>query len=73
MEYIINVSQEEFDIILFEYKNRKWEIIIDIDLSERKIQSLITQRIEELENDLNEFGHYDNSDLIKDYTTNIEE
>jgi hypothetical protein len=68
MEYIVNTAEENYDIILFEYDNRRWEIMIDVDLSERKIQSLIQIRIDSLINEYNEFGHYDDSDLIKDYT-----
>jgi hypothetical protein len=68
MDYIVNTAGEGFDIILFEYDKRKWEIMIDVDLSERKIQSLIQIRIKSLIEEYNEFGHYDNSDLIKDYT-----
>ena len=68
MDYIVNTAEENYDIILFEYHNRRWEIMIDVDLSERKIQSLIQIRIDSLIDEYNEFGHYDNSDLIKDYT-----
>jgi hypothetical protein len=68
MDYIVNTAEENYDIILFEYDNRRWEIMIDVDLSERKIQSLIQIRIDSLIDEYNEFGHYDNSDLIKDYT-----
>jgi hypothetical protein len=68
MDYIVNTAEENYDIILFEYENRRWEIMIDVDLSERKIQSLIQIRIDSLIDEYNEFGHYDNSDLIKDYT-----
>lgn len=68
MDYIVNTAEENYNIILFEYENRRWEIMIDVDLSERKIQSLIQIRIDSLIDEYNEFGHYDNSDLIKDYT-----
>lgn len=68
MDYIVNTAEENYNIILFEYENRRWEIMIDVDLSERKIQSLIQIRIDSLIEEYNEFGHYDNSDLIKDYT-----
>jgi len=68
MDYIVNTAEENYDIILFEYDNRRWEIMIDVNLSERKIQSLIQIRIDSLIDEYNEFGHYDNSDLIKDYT-----
>jgi hypothetical protein len=68
MDYIVNTAEENYNIILFEYDNRRWEIMIDVDLSERKIQSLIQIRIDSLIDEYNEFGHYDNSDLIKDYT-----
>lgn len=68
MDYIINTAEEFYNIILFEYANRRWEIMIDVDLSENKIQSLIQKRIDSLIDEYNEFGHYDNSDLIKDYT-----
>ena len=68
MDYIVNTAEENYDIILFEYDNRRWEIMIDVDLSERKIQSLIQIRIDSLIDEYNEFDHYDNSDLIKDYT-----
>jgi len=68
MDYIVNTAEENYDIILFEYDNRRWEIMIDVDLSERKIQSSIQIRIDSLNDEYYEFGHYDNSDLIKDYT-----
>ena len=73
MDYIVNTAEENYDIILFEYENRKWEIMIDVDLSERKIQSLIQIRIDSLIEEFNEFGNYDNSDLIKDYLIKKEE
>lgn len=72
MEYIVNSVGVESDIILFEYDSRNWEIIIDKDLSDNKINLLIIKRIDELTDEFLAVQSYDYSDLIVDYTTKIE-
>jgi len=73
MDYIINTAEENYDIILFEYDNRKWEITIDKNLSDREINLLVIKRIDELTDEFLDKQTYDESDLIVDYTTNKEE
>lgn len=70
MEYIINSECTEFKIIMFEYGGRKWEICIDIDISEQEIQQHISTRILGLSLELAENGDYDKSNLFEDYTKN---
>ena len=71
MEYIVNQNQEEFKIIMFEFKNRNWEICF-ANKTEEEIQYLIQQRIEQLMDDYSIYGNYDNSDLFVDYIDNNE-
>ena len=73
MDYIVNTAGEGFDIILFEYDKRNWEIIIDENLSDREIHLLILTRVDELTDEFLDKKTYDYSDLIVDYTTKIEE
>jgi len=73
MDYIVNTVGEGFDIILFEYDKRNWEIIIDENLSDREIHLLILTRVDELTDEFLDKKTYDYSDLIVDYTTKIEE
>lgn len=70
MEYIINSSSEDFNIILFAYDGRNWEICIDIEESESRIQYLISDRISNLVMELDQYGDYDHSNLYEDYTKN---
>lgn len=73
MEYIVNTAEEFYDIIMFQYAERNWEIMIDVNLSENNIQLLLQKRVDSLIEEYNEYGHYNNSDMLKDYTTKIEE
>jgi hypothetical protein len=70
MEYIVNTDEDVFQIILFEYESKRWEIMIDKDLDEQTIQGLITRRILELNEDFLEHQSFDFSHLYVDYTTN---
>jgi hypothetical protein len=67
MEYIINQSQENFKIIMFEFDNRNWEICFEPNKTEEEIQQLIQQRINDLMNDYLDDSNYENSDLFVDY------
>ena len=68
MNWIVNCSSESFNIILFDYDNRKWEIVIDPNLTDSEISSLISKRQLELQSEFLTNGSYDYSDLIVDYT-----
>jgi predicted transcriptional regulator YheO len=72
MDFIVNTLEEDFEIILFEYDNRKWEITIDKNLSDSQINLLVIKRIDELTDEFLDKQTYDESDLIVDYTTNKE-
>jgi hypothetical protein len=66
MEYITNISQEEFSIIMFNYMNRNWEIMKDFK-DELDIQESIQRRIYELDAEAIVNGSFYYSDLIVDY------
>lgn len=72
MDYIVNTIGEDSDIILFEYDNRNWEIVIDKNLLDREINLLILQRVDELTDEFLDKKTYDYSDLIVDYTSKKE-
>jgi predicted transcriptional regulator YheO len=72
MDYIVNTAGEGFDIILFEYDKRNWEIIIDENLSDREINLLVLKRVDELTDEFLDKKTYDYSDLIVDYTSKKE-
>lgn len=67
MEYIVNQSQENFKIIMFEFDNRNWEICFEPKRTEEEIQDLIQQRIISLMEDYQDDNNYDNSDLFVDF------
>jgi len=67
MEYIVNQSQENFKIIMFEFDNRNWEICFEPEKTEEEIQDLIQQRIISLMEDYQDDNNYDNSDLFVDF------
>ena len=48
MEYITNISQEDFSIIMFNHLGRNWEIIKNFT-DENDIQESILRRISELD------------------------
>jgi hypothetical protein len=73
MKYIINTKLEEAQIILFEYDNINWEIMINNNLSDKEINLLVLKRVDELTDEFLDKHTYDESDLIVDYTTKIEE
>lgn len=73
MDYIINQKLEDSQIILFDYDNLKWEIIIDNNLSDKEINLFVLKRIDELTDEFLDKQTYDESDLIVDYTTKIQE
>jgi hypothetical protein len=72
MEYIINNRFDDYQVILFEFENRNWEIALDNGLSEISILLHISNRINELTSDFTEHNSYDYSDLYVDYTTKKE-
>lgn len=69
MEWIVNTNDVNFQIILFEYDERRWEIILDKGLSDREINLQILKRIDQLTDEFLEKQTYDFSDLIVDWTT----
>lgn len=71
MEYIINNETSENMTILFVY-NGNWEIMFNVGKTETEIQTLITRRISDLDLDFNQYGNYDSSNLLEDYTENTE-
>jgi hypothetical protein len=68
MEYIINNENEDNKIILFVYNERSWEILLDIEITEGEIQSLINKRIADLDSEYIQYGNYEFSNLFEDYT-----
>lgn len=68
MEWKVSSELENHQIILFEYDNRNWEIMIDKGLSDREINLLIMKRVDFLTDDFINYGSYDVSDLFVDYT-----
>ena len=66
MEYITNVKNEDFSIIMFNYEGRNWEILKDFT-GEEDIQSCIQRRIYQLDAEHILWSSFDNSDLIVDY------
>lgn len=68
MEYIINNENEDNKTILFVYNERSWEILLDIEITEGEIQSLINKRIADLDSEYIQYGNYEFSNLFEDYT-----
>ena len=54
------------DIIIFDYKDRKFEIWIDKDLSNDEIDNLVIERVNELNIDFDLYNSTDYSDLFVD-------
>ena len=68
MEYIINNENEDNKTILFVYNEKSWEILLDIEITEGEIQSLINKRIADLDSEYIQYGSYEFSNLFEDYT-----
>ena len=64
MEYIINVENENFIIVMFNYDGRNWEICLE---AEADIQHFIHVRLDSLTDEFLLNGDYDKSDLYVDY------
>ena len=62
MEWIVNSQGEGWKCILFQYRERNWEITLD--LNEVNIDYFVNKRIDELE-----VINLDVADLIVDWTT----
>ena len=56
------------NVIIFEYKDRRFEILIDENLNEIEIENLINERIDELNADFDLYNSTDYSDLFVDRT-----
>ena len=67
MEYIINVTDINFQIILFEFDGRNWEICLEPDKNDSDIKLSIMKRVDELTDEFLLNGDYDKSDLYVDY------
>ena len=67
MEYIINVENENFIIIMFNYDGRNWEICLEPDKNDSDIKLSIMKRVDELTDEFLLNGDYDKSDLYVDY------
>ena len=67
MEYIINVENENFIIIMFNYYGRNWEICLEPDKNDSDIKLSIMKRVDELTDEFLLNGDYDKSDLYVDY------
>jgi hypothetical protein len=72
MEYIVNSKNDDYQVILFEYDGRNWEIVLDNNLLDREINLFVLKRIDELTDEFLDKKTYDYSDLIVDYTTKKE-
>lgn len=68
MEYIINNENIDNKTILFVYNEKSWEVLLDIEIKEEEIQSLINKRISDLDFEYIQYGNYDFSNLFEDYT-----
>lgn len=67
MEYIINVTDINFQIILFEFDGRNWEICLEPDKNDSEIKLSIMKRVDELTDEFLLNGDYEKSDLYVDY------
>jgi hypothetical protein len=72
MEYIVNVENENFIIVMFNYDERNWEICLDPLSTEVDIQYFIQVRLDSLTDEFLLNGDYDKSDLYVDYIKNEE-
>ena len=54
------------NVIIFEYKDRRFEILIDENLNDDEINDLVRERIEELDADYELYKSTDHSDLFVD-------
>ncbi len=67
MEYIINVNEIDFQIILFEFDGKNWEICLEPNKNDSEIKLSIMKRVDELTNEFLLNGDYEKSDLYVDY------
>jgi beta-lactamase superfamily II metal-dependent hydrolase len=67
MEYIINVNDIDFQIILFEFDGKNWEICLEPNKNDSEIKLSIMKRVDELTNEFLLNGDYEKSDLYVDY------
>lgn len=65
MEWIVNSQGEGWKNILFQYRERNWEITLD--LNEANVDYFVSKRCDELE-----LVDLDEADLIVDWTTKNE-
>jgi hypothetical protein len=65
MEWIVNSEGEGWKNILFQYRERSWEITLD--LNEVNVDYFVSKRCDELE-----LVDLDEADLIVDWTTKNE-
>ena len=65
MEWIVNTEGEGWKNILFQYRERNWEITLD--LNEANVDYFVSKRCAELE-----LVDLDEADLIVDWTTKNE-
>jgi hypothetical protein len=65
MEWIVNSLGDDFKNILFQYRERNWEITLD--LNEVNVDYFVSKRCDELE-----LVDLDEADLIVDWTTKNE-
>jgi hypothetical protein len=65
MEWIVNSLGEDWKNILFQYRERNWEITLD--LNEVNVDYFVSKRCDELE-----LVDLDEADLIVDWTTKKE-
>lgn len=72
MEYKVNSETDDFKVILFEFENSNWEIIVNKDDDDNLIKLAIYKRMDELDEDFIKWGSNQYSDLIVDYTTQKE-
>jgi hypothetical protein len=67
MEWIVNSFGEDWKCILFQYRERNWEITVDLNIADIGVDYFVSKRCSELQGiDL------DFTDLIVDWTTKKE-
>jgi hypothetical protein len=67
MEWIVNSLGEDWKNILFQYRERNWEITVDLNIADIGVDYFVNKRCAELE-----LVDLDEADLIVDWTTKNE-
>lgn len=68
MEWIVNNENSYSKFILFRWRDRNWEIVVDANIGPGLTSDYVATRIAQLEKEEIQFGGLDNSDLVYDLT-----